>query len=491
MRGDLLIIGAGATGVSVFANAVRHAHHRSIRLIDPREVGRGVAFGETHPDLLTNSSCEVNSLFVDEPYDFVDYLRGHGLSYTPQDVVPRRYLGEYCAQRFEEHAALARARGTRVERSRARALSIGRDGEGYRVRLSDGSEVRGSDVVICSGLERPRLPDLMREHEGHPAFTVGSFPAERLLRRVPTASRVLLIGSRQSAVDAALLLCGQGDRVTMTSPSGALPSVRTRTPLLPAAVTAPARIRELPVSGTNPVPELTRIFVRSVRQGDARPLAEQFTAESDPVRRLRAEIALAESGACAWQDIAVGVSAELADWLPTLPAATRSEVLAAFRETGRRYATALILPNARKMLGHIDGGALELAPTHPARVSRQGAEWAVEWPDGRTRTFDHVVSACGYEPPTLWRDPLNGDIHLDGAPRHAVRVDHLGPDLRVRASADAQPENVWIVGAGTHVRVLFFATLLYVAARQARDVAAQLASPAEPASREPAFAAGR
>ncbi|MGA4846757.1 FAD/NAD(P)-binding protein [Streptomyces sp. G5(2025)] len=484
MHGDLLIIGAGATGVSCFVNAVRAARHRSIRIVDPRDVGRGLAFGESHPDLLTNSSCEANSLVPDEPYDFVDYLRGRGLSPAPRDVVPRGLLGAYIAQRFAEYSALAVARGVRVEQTRAGARSIGKDADGYRVGLSDGTEVRASDVVIAAGLDTPRVPELMRAHQDDPAFLASPFPAERLSRRVPPGSRVLVLGSRQSAVDAALLLCGEGGHVTMASPSGQLPAVRTATPLLPPSATAAKGIASLDPSDPHLVPRLTRIIVESVRQCDARPLREQITGVSDPVHRLRAEIALAESGACAWQDVAVGVSAELAAWLPTLPPPARSTVLRAFRTVGRRYATALILPNARKLLGHIDRGALRLAREYPVRVRRRGPVWSVEWPDGDVSTVDRVVSACGYEPPTLWHDRRDDSIHLEQAPRHARPVDQLSADLRLRVSPEASPENIWVVGAATHVRVLFFATLLYIAAHQAKDVALQLGARSTPALHE-------
>ncbi|ATL26070.1 FAD/NAD(P)-binding protein [Streptomyces formicae] len=474
MHGDLLIIGAGATGVSVFVNAVRTARHRSIRIVDPRDVGRGIAFGEYHPDLLTNSSCEANSLVPDEPYDFVDYLCDRGLSRAPHDVVERRLLGEYVAHRFEEYSVLAAARGVRVERIRARARSIGKRTGGYRVALSDGTEVRASDVVVAAGLEKPRIPELMRAHQDDPTFLASPFPADRLARRVPPGSRVLVLGSRQSAVDAALLLCGDGSRVTMASPSGQLPAVRTATPLLPASVTASQGIASLDSADPRLVRKLTRIMVESVRQCDARPLREQMTGATDPVQRLRAETALAESGACAWQDVAVGVSAELAAWIPTLPPPARAKVLKAFHTVGRRYATALILPNARKLLGHIDRGALRLARDYPVRVRRRGPVWSVEWPDGDVSTVDRVVSACGYEPPVLWHDTTDDSIHLEHAPRHALPVDRLGADLRIRTSAQAPPENIWVVGAATHVRVLFFATLLYIAAHQAKDVALQL-----------------
>ncbi|MEU7581660.1 FAD/NAD(P)-binding protein [Streptomyces sp. NPDC041068] len=484
MHGDLLIIGAGATGVSAFVNAVRTARHRSIRIVDPRDVGRGMAFGESHPDLLTNSSCEANSLVPDEPYDFVDYLRGRGLSCAPHDVVPRGLLGEYVAQRFEEYSALAVARGIQVERTRARARCVGKGTGGYRVELSDGTAVRASDVVVAAGLEKPRVPELMRAHQDDPAFLPSPFPADRLSRRVPPGSRVLVLGSRQSAVDAALLLCGDGSRVTMASPSGQLPAVRTATPLLPASVTAAKGIASLDPSDPRLASKLTRIIVESVRQRDARPLREQITGATDPVHRLRAEIALAESGACAWQDVAVGVSAELAAWLPTLPPPARSSVLRAFHTVGRRYATALILPNARKLLGHIDRGALCLARDYPVRVRRCGPVWSVQWPDGDSSTVDRVVSACGYEPPALWHDPTDDSIHLEHAPLHALPVDRLAADLRIRTSEEAPPENIWVVGAATHVRVLFFATLLYIAAHQAKDVALQLGASPMPALHE-------
>ncbi|MCC3775748.1 FAD/NAD(P)-binding protein, partial [Streptomyces sp. UNOB3_S3] len=170
---NVVIVGAGVAGTSVFLCLVRALGRgnagrvRSIRIVDPNPVGRGLAFGDTDPLLLCNSAAEVNSLLADEPADFVAYLRRRGRPVDPRDCVPRAWMAEYCRDRFDEARKAAEALGVEVAHVPAAVESIAPDA----IRLSTGRELRADAVVVCTGVARPRVPDGFAAFTGHPRYS--------------------------------------------------------------------------------------------------------------------------------------------------------------------------------------------------------------------------------------------------------------------------------------------------------------------------------
>ncbi|MEU1778241.1 FAD/NAD(P)-binding protein [Streptomyces abikoensis] len=481
---DVVIVGAGVAGTSVFLCLVRALSRenagrmRSIRIVDPNPVGWGLAFGDTDPLLLCNSAAEVNSLLADEPADFVAYLRQHGWTGEPRDCVPRVRMAEYCRDRFEEAREAAEALGVEVAHVPAVVDSIAAG----TVRLSTGQELYADAVVVCTGVHRPRVPDGFAAFTGHPRYSPAPYPAARLRDPElgpPPGAEVLVLGSRQSAIDASLLLCREGHRVTMASPSGVLPAVR---------VSLGAPVGDFPsleglarLDPDDPLLEekVRRAVVEAVRSLDPTPLRLQSSSAGDPVARLREETALVEAGACAWPGAVMAALEAVIELGARLPAERRAALLERHGWFVARYATAMTVVNARRLLTHIDSGALRLAGGYPDAVAFEAGAWRVEWPGGGgPERFGHVVNATGFDQPRLYWSEDGTALHPAEPPRHSGTVDFLADDLRVRRSPGARPERVWVVGVGTHVRFPFSNHLRQVV-RQARRVAGEVSGTAD------------
>lgn len=481
---NVVIVGAGVAGTSVFVHVVRALGRcpgrppRSVRLVDPRPVGWGLAFGDSDPLLLCNTAAEVNSLLADHPGDFTDYLREHGWTGRPEDCVPRARLAEYCEDRFTEARAEADRYGVAVRHIRDTVVSVTAGGGGRRtVRLGSGRQLTADAVVVCTGVHRPRVPDGFAGFTGHPRYLDSPYPADRISRRLRPRSRVLVLGTRQSAVDAAMLLGRDGHRTTMTSRSGTLPAVRW-------SLAAPER--ELPpleriagLDGADPLlaERLARCVVEGVRLLGGGPLRAQTSAAADPVRRLREETALVAAGACRWPGVVLPVMERGIELGARLGAPQRRELLDHFAPLLSRYLTAMTAVNARRLLGHFDSGLLRLAPAYPAAASFTDGEWRVTWPGqggGRTERFDYVVNATGFRLPELYWNADGTALHLDRPPHGgSAALGRLEADLRVRRRPGAAAEDIWVAGVGTHVQIPFSNHLRNVV-RQARDVAEQV-----------------
>jgi uncharacterized NAD(P)/FAD-binding protein YdhS len=440
----VVIIGGGAAGTAVFLALVRHRAVESVDVVDSRSPGSGAVFGAASPQLLCNTSAGVMSLDPADPGGFVRYLRQSGVPATADCFVPRELVARYCGDAYREHVALAARHGIAHRHVPGHASRVRRLGAGYRIELADGGgQLWADDVVVATGTGPPVVPDLVRPHLGRPGLFATVDPAG--LDVLAPGSSVLVLGSRLSAVDATLLLCGRGHRVAMTSRSGSLPAVRTRlgagTPLDPVA------LADLDLTD----PALPLAVLRLVRRAVGRPLRAQVSTATDPVTRLREEITLARDGHTAWQD----VIAELIDWtntrLSTVEPEVRAAAMARCATLVSRYISAFPLENAARLLAELDRGTAELHREHPVRIEPDGRGWIAWWRDGTRIRYDAVVCATGFHPPPV--SCHRQELRLDVPATHRVMTPRVEPDLRLRFPRGTAPERIWLLGTTSYPRV--------------------------------------
>ncbi|MEU4932870.1 FAD/NAD(P)-binding protein [Streptomyces yokosukanensis] len=480
MHRDIVIIGGGATAVAAFTQVVRTPGIASVTTVDPNPVGLGHAFGVSDPLLLCNTSVDVTSLRPDGPSDLLDYLSARGWAARPEDFVPRYLVGHYCRERYLSGRREAERHGTAVAHHRARATTVRATADGYRVELDDGRRLAATDVLVCLGLDRPRLPELLRPYDGHPRLLPQPYPTGRL-RALPDKAEVLVLGSKLSAVDAALVLCADGRRTVMTSPSGRLPAVRTRLCRPDRPLLDSRRWQRLDPRAEDLDRELTRLLLRAIgRAGAGLGLRAQTSSAAVPEERLRQELALAAAGRVPWQDVIAEVIDAINDWTAPWDPALRAEVLGRYRGLMSRYISSIPARNARLISGHLDSGRLSLAPGYPVGIEPVADDdgWEVEWPDGRHERFTHVVCGTGFHTPQL-------DAAAPGVYRIGPSVVHdaapeITEDLRLVDPHRGSTERIWVLGAAAHSRTAIV-NYLNTAAKQAQRVAAQFTAPAVPA----------
>jgi hypothetical protein len=446
----IVIIGGGATAVSALAHVAGAPGIERITLVAPGAIGFGTAFGTTDPTLLCNTSVDVTSLLSEGRSDFLDYLAARGHPVHRDDFVPRYLVGQYCRERYGQYRDRARATGTRITHIRERAVAINSLDDGtYQVELGDGATVTGTDILFCAGAEAPRLPAEVSAHQGDPRLLESPYPADRL-RRLPHDARVLVLGSKLSAIDAALVLSQQGRRhCVLTSPSATLPAVRTR--LRRSAEPAIGRRdwAALDPEKSSFDGSLARMLVRAIRRSHPTTGGVRTRSGADMATRLLHEEAqFADDGRVPWQDIVAEVIDALNEHVPYWRPRAAADVLARYRTLMSRYISAIPVRNAKLLASHAAAGRLRVAPGYPRRIERTGAGWRVHWPDGSHESFDHVVVAAGYRTRRL----------TGAAGRLHVGYDGDGPqpellaDLRVRFPERGSPERIWVLGAAAGAR---------------------------------------
>jgi uncharacterized NAD(P)/FAD-binding protein YdhS len=495
MTRHVVIIGGGATGAAAFVALARAGAAPRIDVVDPGPVGLGKAFATTEAALLCNTSVDTLSLLAGEPDDFLHYLRGRGFDATRHDCVPRYQFAQYVRDRYDQAVASGERRGLAHAHVRGIARAVRRIGHGrYRVVLDDGRDLPASDVLICAGFGRPMVPPAIEPHLGahleRSLVFATPYPEGAVLAALPPRSRVLVVGTRLSAIDAALLLCSQGHAVVMASRSGELPSVRTRTSRTVPSPIDEAAFARLDFADPGMAVRLLRVICKASAARAGRPLSAQIDRSADPAARLRAEIELAAADLCDWQDVLVNFLDLGNEVFHSVAPAVRRLAIERCSSMIMRYLFAMPVRNARLLLGHIDAGALRVIAGTPAQLAR-GADWHVTWSADtpgrspgaadRAQRFDHfdaVICASGFHKPRF--HATRGGVEIAAAPwPHATVEPSVSPDLRMTLPDTDGPERIWTLGVASYLGTPLV-NAVYQAAQQADAVARQLVAERRP-----------
>lgn len=481
--GRLVVVGGGASATAVLHQLARHPDVRpdAVTVVDPRPAGFGLAFGTTDPRLRCNTSVDVTSLHRAGQSDLLRYLSGRGWPVSRADFVPRALVGQYCRERFTQTRRTLAARGCALRQVTARVEAVrsaARPGQGYLVTLDDGSTLDATDVVVAVGGDQPRVPEQLRDHADHPDLLLGPYPSARL-RALPEDARPLVLGTKLSAIDAALVLCAAQRQITLCSPSGELPAVREHLcrPARPTGLLA--GLRTLDHRSPDFDRALTKLLVRAVRQASPGPspaLGKQFGTEPEALRRLGTELRQTEAGANAWQSVIAELIEALNDWTQGWPHRDRDRLLARFRPLIARHISAIPVSSARSLARHGLAGRLTVRRGTPVLAPAPGGGWHARWhPEGPAEHYTHVVAASGYRPPAVCTHGP-GLLAFGTA---ACSADCAPPPtdahLRLTPPGGGGPERIWMVGAAGGARTAIV-NYLWTAAAQADVVARTLAA---------------
>lgn len=474
---DVLIVGGGPSAVAAIGALLEVGPVRSITIVDPSEIGIGLVFGPRcagDPGLLCNSGAGVTYLDEAQPDEFVDFCASRGWPVGKDDYTPRFLFGEFCRDKYLRLAAEAKGRRIALRHVRARVVSIQCLAVGYACELDSGELLQASDVLLCVGIEEPILPPPVAAFKGHPRLFHGAYPAHRL-RSLPAGSHVLVLGLRSSALDASQVLTGAGHTTVLTSPSGRVSAVRDRLRISPDRHLKKDEWLELDVNDPEIESKVAALLIEAtLAAGNGLPVSEQMVPASDPISRLRAEIALAEAGKTRWSDLTFDGIGVLNELVGRWDAATRARLMPKAYGLLTRYVNSLPLLIAKRLLATLDSGKTRISTAALCAVRPHADGWEAEWEGGRVERFDAVVGATGYNFP---RFPVRGEDRI--AITHAGRLEpgdrlaKISDDLQLDLGRGDQPERIWVIGPATNQRFPL-AHIIFLGARHSRVVAAKL-----------------
>lgn len=271
----VVIIGAGFSGTATAINLLRGctAPLEVVLVNRSGTMARGLAYGTSSPHHLLNVPAGNMSVLADDSDDFLRFCRGRIPGVSADSFVSRQLYGVYLGTRLDEAELMAAPFGKLV-RINGEASRICREGQGGRVEMADGLEIRADHVVLAFGHFAPR--NLRNIDPGilGSGYLADPWAADGM--RPPAGGPVLLVGSGLTALDVVTSLLQQGHRdpIHMVSRRGLLP--------------LPHRTRR---SGT-PVPES---FLQDMLQ--APPTVRSY------MRVLRQNVALLQQRGIDWRDL--------------------------------------------------------------------------------------------------------------------------------------------------------------------------------------------
>ena len=469
------IIGGSVTGIAAFINLVRSGASSRIDIIDPNGVANSIAFGTTDDALLCNTSVQTMSVLDDDMDDFRDYLEKQGVFVAEDAFVPRAWVSGYLKERYTRYRDLARAKGIehKVISSSVRSIKSLISG-GYQLHLGSAETIDASDVLICTGNGGAFIPPVVSPHLASPGVFSTPYPESRLLGFFHKPSRVLVLGSRLSAIDSALLLCAAGHKVLMASPSGRLPGVRTATPRRYELGVGEVGFSQLDLESPNLNWRLLRRVAQSAKAVSGRSLREQIDRSADPVQRLRGEVALAKQGATDWQNLLVRCM-DLADTkLRRAPAAVRTAALQSCWETVGRYLFAVPLQTATTLLRFIEEGLLQLTSDVPVKLE-WGGRWQAHGCHG-IEEVDAVVCATGFHKQRFHATSNGLELLVD--PYAPCTPPHVSANLQISLLGSSRAERIWMLGVASYLAAPMVNSV-YQSVRQASEVVLMLSDTQE------------
>ena len=166
--------------------------------------------------------------------------------------------------------------------------------------------------MLCNGnLPSCAFPNL----ENKPGYSNSPYPVQHLLETIPRDSRVGIVGTSLSAVDAIVALAANGHRgrITAMSRHGRLPAVRSPHNLRPAALRHTSRqaLAELAQSsnGQLTLDQVKGALLKELALLDPALDLADITGGIGPAReQLDAEVARSSAGARPWQALAAATN---------------------------------------------------------------------------------------------------------------------------------------------------------------------------------------
>ena len=204
----VVVVGGGFCGTvaAVYLMRARTQFPLRIVLIDPGEVGRGVAYGTRDVNHLLNVPIGGMSAFANDPDGFLRFAQSRKLDVSASGFLPRYFYGDYL-QWLLRDALLSKLQLCDFSLVRDTVFDIDDIGSAPKIHLASGKVLAADWVFLTTGNEETLNPPVAThdffERSKH---YVRNPWAEQGLDALDAEQPVLLIGSGLTAVDVALSL---------------------------------------------------------------------------------------------------------------------------------------------------------------------------------------------------------------------------------------------------------------------------------------------
>ncbi len=404
MSYDIVIIGGGAGGVSQLAQLVngfieKKQTNVSICVVEKgSEVGGGLPYNTSEKDHILNLSADTMSAIPDKKNDFIEWA-GNNKTKLTSPFPPRILFGKYLKDLAESSKALAKRHGMNVEfLCNIEVIKLQKHNKEYLIELSNGTCLLAKQVILAVG----HLPSSQyTQFISQKRYYHSPWLKEKPITEIPRDKTVCFLGSRLTAIDAALTLVAHGHtgKLIMVSRSGLLPCVIGRSRPYEKKFLTLEKINELTLNGVRSLKleTLLELFLHEIHNAEGRQLdvKKLLKINKSPHDWLKYEINAAEKEMRPWQSVLISLYPIVPYIWRALSEEDKVRFMGQFYSLWMTYVVAFPLENAKKIMGLLESGQLEVFQELEKVVFNDKSQQYVIQCKATEIAVDYLVNATG------------------------------------------------------------------------------------------------
>lgn len=216
----IAVVGGGISAVSFIVSLLENTQHPfELIIVAPKGLGYAPNFDTQPASSLCNTSVAVNSVLYKDPQHFKRWLETNGHSANDDECVPRSLYGKYLRSVSTELLNTLSDFGIHYSILEKKFAKLRQTENQSHIYFDDGSQITADYVVFCLGHTNRE-----KKEDNYLYFPENQTDIQNI---EDIDEEVLVLGSRLSAIDTALLLKDKNNiSLKFVSVSGQFPAVR-------------------------------------------------------------------------------------------------------------------------------------------------------------------------------------------------------------------------------------------------------------------------
>lgn len=409
----IAILGFGASGVSFITRFIdeikKHGTPISYKVLifeaDSKQMGTGLAYKNIHSSMLLNSSAYYSRI-GSKAEDFHSWVLENNQHLLPEfgdlsgitlnSYLPRKVFGLYTADTFQKTLEDAKKIGLEITTIVDQVVNV-TNFNSQSVVVTRNTGVFNVDTLIFStGHSEKPSPFKPCDHDN---FFSSPYQIDTNAQKFKNNARILVVGSRLSAIDTVMLLSKNKCTITIASQSGLMPMVKhldkdTVTPRYSKL----EQLDKFKKLNAKSVFELIKIDL-NYKYKDYKLVQNLIAPSLSALTNFNQSLELAKRNILLWQDVFTPYNNYFDTMWSQLNEDEKSIFLKDYFPIITRFTSSFPLENAIKMKELINKGYLSISGgLHDVKQAPNCAdEFVGIFSDGRKEAYDYVICALGYD----------------------------------------------------------------------------------------------
>lgn len=423
----IAILGFGASGLSFLTQFIEAIENSKIRpnckiiIFEDQieQLAKGKAYKDLHPSMLLNSSVYFSRIGTNAN-EFHTWVLENHLNFIPEfgdlsnstleSFLPRKIFGLYAFAKFQKALKIAARVGVEIITIADQVIDIKQSPNQCMVFTSDMRNFKVDKIIFSTGHKEKKCPFELSKYEH---FFPSPYKIHADLPHFKDQERVLVVGTRLSGIDAAILLSQKKLKITMASRTGLMPMVkRCDKELVFPKYSKLDYLKTLNKLDSTSVFEHIKLDL-NLKYQNIKLVDTLIHPLLPPTANFVQSIELAKNSILHWQEIFTPYDDYFDSLWANMKSSEQSNFLRDYFPVITRFTTSFPLENAIKMEKLLNDGYLFVRGGLQA-IHQSDEKFVAIYSDGEKEIYDYVVCALGY------------DHNLDHQPLYAnLRSKHM------------------------------------------------------------------